>query len=256
MVKKGSFRNAVIELEKSVAADASYGNAHYVLGISYKALNEYDKAINSFAAAHALGTKPEQSAKALGQLYQKAALNSFGKRNTARLSTILTKRATTARKAPNPSTSWALPTVACTKKTKPKWPLPSPSQPIPPTPGPTMPYGDIQRLSRDYGKAIVTYQRSIEADPTYMESYGDLARLKFDTQDIESVVPLLQNALKIDDTYAEGHRLLGIALNQLGRFPRGHCPAEQGRRSRRRLLRDALPAQRGSLRHGQLPPSH
>ena len=38
----------------------TYGNAHYVLGISYKALNEYDKAINSFAASHALGTKPEQ----------------------------------------------------------------------------------------------------------------------------------------------------------------------------------------------------
>ncbi len=45
--------------------------------------------------------------------------------------------------------------------------------------------GDIQRLSRDYGKAIVTYQRAIEADPAYMESYGDLARLKFDTQDTE-----------------------------------------------------------------------
>ena len=84
--------------------------------------------------------------------------------------------------------------------------------------------GDIQRLSRDYGKAIVTYERSIEADPTYMESYGDLARLKFDTQDIESVVPLLQNALKIDDTYAEGQRLLGIALNQLGRFHEAIAP--------------------------------
>ena len=60
LVKKGSFRIAVIELEKSVAADPSYGNAHYVLGISYKALNEYDKAINSFAAAHALGTKPHR----------------------------------------------------------------------------------------------------------------------------------------------------------------------------------------------------
>ena len=57
-----------------------------------------------------------------------------------------------------------------------------------------------------------------------MESYGDLARVKFDTQEIESVVPLLQKALKIDDTYAEGHRLLGIALNQLGRFHEAIAP--------------------------------
>ena len=38
LVKKGNYRNAVIELEKSVAADPTYGNAHYILGVSYKAL--------------------------------------------------------------------------------------------------------------------------------------------------------------------------------------------------------------------------
>ena len=224
LVKKGSFRNAVIELEKAVAADASYGNAHYVLGISYKALNEYDKAIGSFAAAHALGTKPTQAAKALGQLYQKAALNSFRQKKYREVIDYFNKARDYGPQSAQALYVMGLAHSGLHEKDKAKVAF---AEAIAADPTDARPYnalGDIQRLSRDYGKAIVTYERSIEADPTYMESYGDLARLKFDTQDTEGVVPLLQKALKIDDTYPEGHRLLGIALNQLGRFHEAIAP--------------------------------
>ncbi len=224
LVKKGSFRNAVIELEKAVAADSSYGNAHYVLGISYKALNEYDKAIGSFTAAHALSIKPEQAAKALGQLYQKAALNSFRQKKYRESINYFTKVRDYGPQSAQALYVMGLAHSGLHEKDKAKVAF---AEAIAADPTDARPYnalGDIQRLNRDYGKSIVTYQRSIEADPTYMESYGDLARLKFDTQDIEGVVPLLQKALKIDDTYAEGHRLLGIALNQLGRFHEAIAP--------------------------------
>ncbi len=224
LVKKGSFRNAAIELEKAVAADSSYGNAHYVLGISYKALNEYDKAIGSFTAAHALGTKSEQAAKALGQLYQKAALNSFRQKKYRESINYFTKARDFSPQSAQALYVTGLAHSGLHEKDKAKVAF---AEAIAADPTDARPYnalGDIQRLSGDYGKSIVTYQRSIEADPTYMESYGDLARVKFDTQDLESIVPLLQKALKIDDKYAEGHRLLGIALNQLGRFQEAIAP--------------------------------
>ena len=227
LVKKGSFRNAVIELEKAVAADSSYGNAHYVLGISYKALNEYDKAIGSFAAAHALGTKPEQAAKALGQLYQKAALNSFRLKKYRESIDYFTKVRDFSPQSAQALYVMGLAHSGLHEKDKAKVAF---AEAIAADPTDARPYnalGDIQRLSRDYGKSIVTYQRSIEADPTYMESYGDLARVKFATQDLEGIVPLLQKALKIDDKYAEGHRLLGIALNQLGRFQEAIAPLNE-----------------------------
>ena len=256
LVKKGSFRIAVIELEKAVAADASYGNAHYVLGISYKALNEYDKAINSFAAAHALGTKPEQSAKALGQLYQKAALNSFRQKKYREVIDYFNKARDYGPQSAQSLYVMGLAHSGLHEKDKAKVAF---AESIAADPTDARPYnalGDIQRLSRDYGKAIVTYERSIEADPTYMESYGDLARLKFDTQDIESVVPLLQNALKNRRHVRRRAPLARHCAQPARPFPRGHCSAEQGRRSRRWLLRDALPAERGSLRYGQFSPSH
>ena len=224
LAKKGSYRNAAIELEKAVAADSSYGNAHYVLGISYKALNEYDKAIASFTAAHALGTKKEQAAKALGQLYQKAALNSFRQKKYRESLNYFTKARDYSPQSAQTLYVMGLAHSGLHEKDKAAVAF---AEAIAANPNDARPYnalGDIQRLSGDYGKAMVTYQRSIEADAAYMESYGDLARLKFDTQEIESVVPLLQKALKIDDTYAEGHRLLGIAFNQLGRFHEAIAP--------------------------------
>ena len=224
LAKKGSYRNAAIELEKAVAADSSYGNAHYVLGISYKALNEYGKAIDSFTAAHALGTKPKQAAKALGQLYQKAALNSFRQKKYRESLNYFTKARDYAPQSAQTLYVMGLAHSGLHEKDKAAVAF---AEAIAANPNDARPYnalGDIQRLSGDYGKAMVTYQRSIEADAAYMESYGDLARLKFDTQEIESVVPLLQKALKIDDTYAEGHRLLGIAFNQLGRFHEAIAP--------------------------------
>ena len=224
LVKKSSYRNAAIELEKAVAADPSYGNAHYVLGISYKALNEYDKAIGSFTAAHALGTKSEQSAKALSQLYQKAALNSFRQKKYREALNYFNKGRDFGPQSAQALYVMGLAHSGLHEKDKAKVAY---AEAIAADPTDARPYnalGDIQRLSRDYGKAMVTYQRAIEADPAYMESYGDLARLRFDTQETERVVPLLQNALKIDDTYTEGHRLLGIALNQLGRFHEAIAP--------------------------------
>ena len=224
LVKKGNYRNAVIELEKSVAADSSYGNAHYVLGLSYKALNEYDKAIGSFTAARAIGTKPEQAAKALAQLYQKAALNSFRQKKYRESIDYFTKVRDFSTQSAQALYVMGLAHSGLHEKDKAKVAF---AEAIAADPTDARPYnalGDIQRLSRDYGKAIVTYQRAIEANPAYMESYGDLARLKFNTQDTEGVVPLLQKALKIDATYAEGQRLLGIALNQLGRFDEAIAP--------------------------------
>ena len=224
LVKKGSFRNAVIELQKAVAADSSYGNAHYLLGYSYRALNEYDKAIRSFATAHALGTQPEKAAKFLIQLYQRAARNSFRQKKYREVVDYLTK----ARDyGPQRAEDLYLMGRAYSGLHENDKAVIAYAESIAADPTDARPYnalGDIQRLSRDYGKSIVTYQRSIEADPTYMESYGDLARIKFNTQDIEGVVPLLQKALKIDDTYAEGHRLLGIALNQLERYHEAIAP--------------------------------
>lgn len=224
LVKKGNYRNAVIELEKAVAADSSYGNAHYILGISYKALNEYDKAIGSFTQAHALGTKPEQAAKALGQLYQKAALNSFRQKKYRESIDYFTSARDFSSQSAQALYVMGLAYSGLRERDKAKVAF---AEAIAADPTDARPYnalGDIQRLSRDYGKSIVTYQRSIEANPKYMESYGDLARVKFDTQDTEGVVPLLQKALAIDGSYVEGHRLLGIALNQLGRFHEAIAP--------------------------------
>ena len=227
LAKKGSYRNAVIELEKAVAADSTYGAAHYILGISYKALNEYDKAIGSFTAAHDIGTKPEKAAKALGQLYQKAALNSFRQKKYREVIDYFTKARDYGPQSAQSLYVMGLAHSGLHEKDKAKVAF---AEAIAADPTDARPYnalGDIQRLNRNYGKSVVTYQRSIEADPTYMESYGDLARVKFDTEDIESVVPLLQKALKIDDTYSEGHRLLGIALNQLGRFHEAIAPLNE-----------------------------
>ena len=224
LVKKGSFRNAVIEIGKAVAADSSYGNAHYLLGYSYRALNEYDEAIRSFTAAHALGTKPEQSAKALIQLYQKAARNSFRQKKYREVIDYLTKARDYGPQRAEDLYVMGRAYSGLHEKDKAAIAY---AEAIAADPTDSRPYnalGDIQRLSREYRKSIVTYQRSIEADSTHMESYGDLARVKFDTQEIEGVVPLLQRALKIDDTYAEGHRLLGIAFNQLGRFHEAIAP--------------------------------
>ena len=50
-----------------------------------------------------------------------------------------------------------------------------------------------------------------------MDAYGGLARIKFDTQDLESIVELMQTAVKTNDQYAEGHLYWGTAFNQLGR---------------------------------------
>ena len=224
LVKKGSFRNAVIELGKAVEVDSTYGNAHYLLGYSYRALNEYDKAISSFAAAHALGTNSAKAAKFLGDLYQKAALNSFRQKKYNEVITYLTDSQELGVLDAQSLYIMGLSYSGLREKDKAAMAY---AEAITADPTDARPYnalGDIQRLNRDYGKSVVTYQRSIEADPTYMESYGDLARVKFNTDDIEGVVPLLQNALKIDDTYAEGHRLLGIALNQLGRFHEAIAP--------------------------------
>ena len=274
LVKKGSFRNAVIELQKAVETDSTYGNAHYLLGYSYRALNEYDKAIGSFAVAHALGTNPEKAAKFLGELYQKAARNSFRQKKYREVIDYFTKARDYGPQSAQSLYIMGLAYSGLHEKDKAKVAF---AESIAADPTDAKPYnalGDIQRLSRDYGKSIVTYQRSIEADPTYMESYGDLARIKFNTQDIEGVVPLLQKALKIVAEYAElldlakegkteelqkalkkkaeyaelldlakegkteelqkvlkkiaeyaeGYRLLGIALNQLGRFHEAIAP--------------------------------
>ncbi len=224
LVKKGNYRNAAIELEKAVEADSSYGNAHYVLGISYKALNEYDKAIASFTAAHALGTKPEQSTKAIAQLYKKAALNSYRQKKYNEVITYLTKSQELGGLDAQSLYIMGLSYSGLHEKDKAAMAYAAAITADPTDARPYNALGDIQRRNRDYGKAVATYQRSIEADPTYMDAYGGLARVKFETEDIEGVVPILQKALEIDDTYAEGHRLLGIALNRLGRFHEAIAP--------------------------------
>ncbi len=224
LVKKANYRAATSELEKAVEADSTYGNAHYVLGISYKALNEYDKAIASFTAARALGTKPDKAVKALVQLYKNAALNSFRQKKYNEAIAYLTDSQQLGVLDAQSLYIMGLSYSGLRETDKAAMAY---TEAITADPTDARSYnalGDIQRLNRDYGKSVVTYQRSIEADPTYMKSYGDLARVKFDTQDIEGVVPLMQKALAIDSTYAEGHRLLGSALNQLGRFHEAIAP--------------------------------
>lgn len=227
LVKKGSYRNAVIELEKAVAADASYGNAHYLLGASYKALNEYDKAIKSFIAARALGTNPEQAAKALGQLYQKAALNSFRQKKYNEVIAYFTDAQDLNMLNAQSLYVMGLSYNGLREEDKAKKAFEQATEADPSYSKAYKALGDLQRVSGDYGQAVSTYQQAIEVDSTYMEAYGGLARVKFATQDLEDIVPTLQKALAIDAEYVEGQRLLGTALNQLERYHEAIVPLKE-----------------------------
>lgn len=217
LMQKRSYRNAAIELELAVSIDSTYGNAHYVLAQAYKVLNEYDKAIGSFIAARALGTKPERAAKELGQLYHKAAINSFGQKKYRQAIGYFTKALEF-----NPQNAKALYAMGLShnglrEEAKAKAAFQRAVAADPKYAKAHKALGDIQRRNHDYGPAAATYQNAIAADPKYTDAYGGLARVKFATQDVESIVPLMEKALAVNAKYAEGHLFLGNALSQLGR---------------------------------------
>ena len=176
----------------------------------------------------------------LSQLYQKAALKSFRQKKYREALDYFTKGRDFGPQSAQALYVMGLAHSGLHEKDKAKVAF---AEAIAADPTDARPYnalGDIQRLNRDYGKAIVTFQRAIEADPAYMESYGDLARLKFENQDTEGVVPLLQKAHSDRRHVRRRAPLVRYCAQPARPFPRGHCPAEQGRRARRWLLRDAF----------------
>ena len=60
LLKAQNYRNAAIELERAVGADADYGAAHFALGLAYNYLNEYGKSIAALERAMVLGIQLEK----------------------------------------------------------------------------------------------------------------------------------------------------------------------------------------------------
>jgi tetratricopeptide (TPR) repeat protein len=230
LLKARNFRNASIELERAVAIDSTYGSAFFALGMAYKVLNEYPKAISAYENARTLGTYPDRIGKELAQLYHKSAVSLFEQRKyddavggfkkaieldptNARAIYAMglcynglrdeTAAAAAFRRASEVDATYAKPLRSL---------------------------GDLQRRKRDYGSATQAYLRAIEVDSTYMESYNGLAQVKLETKDLEGTAELMQRAVRIDPKFADGYLYLGTALNRLSRHGEAVEPLTQAAR--------------------------
>ena len=217
LLRNRNFRNAAIELEQAVLADSTYGEAHYALGMAFKVLNEYPKAIEAYEQARKLGIFPDRIGAELGQLYHKSAIALYEQRKYKEAIAGFEK--SLEFKSKNAKAIYAMGLcyngLRDTDKARQAF-----ERAIAADPEYAKSYrslADIQRRSRDYGPAAETYRKAIAVDSTYMEAYGGLAQVMIDTEDLEGTVVLLQKAVVIDPKYANGHLLLGTALNRLGR---------------------------------------
>ena len=218
LLKAQNYRNAAIELERAVGADADYGAAHFALGLAYNYLNEYGKSIAALERAMALGIQPEKIPGQLAKLYHKLGVKSYQQKKYSDSIKNLQKALEY-----NPKNAKAhyiigrshsrLRNDEAAQKAYRKVVEVDPKDP--------KAYallGDIHRKKREFGPASDMYKKAISVDSTYSEAYGGLAQIQIQSQNQEGAVSTLRQGLEKDPKYANGHLYLGVALNQLQRY--------------------------------------
>lgn len=228
MLKARDIRNAVIEFERAVAVDSTYGDAQYALGKSYVSLSQFGKSISALEAARRHGVTSDKARAALpgllASVYYKSAVRARGqKRRTEAIAAFRRslelqpgnarahfgiglcysdrRETEKARRAFQKVISLDAKYVQAHKA-----------------------LGDMHRRSREYRQAAEMYSRAIAAEPDFMEGHAGLARVQMETDDLEGAVTTLRRALEIDPEYAYTHLLLGTALNQQQRYHEAVAP--------------------------------
>jgi tetratricopeptide (TPR) repeat protein len=225
------YRNAAIELESAVGLDSTYADAHYALGMANANLGDYDKSAASLEAALRQGVSRQDLAdripRLLGDLYYKAALRS---RQQRRFGEAIQRFEASLRY--NPDNAQALYTIGLCHIS-----LRQPDKAVPVLqaaseadssyPWPYKSLGDIHRQRGELRQAAQMYQKAIGVDGQLVQAYTGLARVRFDSDDLEGAITALRTAVSLDAEYAEGFVLIGTALVRLRRHGEATAPLKK-----------------------------
>lgn len=70
----------------------------------------------------------------------------------------------------------------------------------------------------NYEKALASYQRAIEFNPTYASVYNDIGVIYFYMNNVEMAIKQFENSISIDPSYLGAYSNLGIVYEQLGDY--------------------------------------
>jgi len=79
-------------------------------------------------------------------------------------------------------------------------------------------YGIGLLLQGDLRGAEAAFRTVMEVDPTYVDGPVNVARALLQEGDVESAIPLLEQALGLDPDLARAHFFIGMAFRTLGRY--------------------------------------
>jgi len=228
MLRARDIRNAVIEFERAVAVDSTYGDAQYALGKSYVSLSQFDKAIGALEAARRHEVTSDKARAALpgllASVYHKSALKARDQKRHAEA--IAAFRKSLELQPGNAQAQYGIGLCYSDRRETEKA-----RRAFEKVISLDAEYvqafkalGDIHRRSREYRQAAEMYTRAIAAEPGFMDGHAGLARVQMETDDVEGAVATLERALEIDPEYAYTHLLLGTALNQQQQYHEAVAP--------------------------------
>ena len=232
LLRAGKHRNAAIEFAAATGADSTYGDAFFALGKTFITLNQYDKAVEAYAAARRVGVSRAETRQAipglLSDAYRRWGVASYGKRDYRQAIDALEKALELGDADPALHYTLGLCYGGRRDTGRAEAAL---RRAVELDPGYWKAHkalGDLHRRDRDLRSAAAAYARAIALDSTYMEAHGGLARVEVDSEDFAAAEKTLRRALRIDGDFAYGFLMLGHTMNQLGRF---HEAVEPLRRS-------------------------
>ena len=222
------YRGAAAAFEQAVAADSTYGDAHFALAGAYKTLSQFDRAIRAFETAGVLGVSDEHLQARIPDLladaYSKWGLKSFKERKFREAVAAFEK---SLGAKPDDAHIHYNVGLCYTKLHENEAARTAFERALQIDPNYLKPYkslGDIQRREREFGLAERTYEKAIAIDSTYIDARAGLARVQLATGAFDAAAATLGRVVAIDPSHADGHLLLGYALNQLQRYHEAEEP--------------------------------
>jgi len=230
LLQAQNFRNAAAEFEQAVAAAPTYGDAFYALGKVYRALNEYDKAIKAYEAAKNLPLSSQvkgNPSKELSVVYDKFARKLYGQRKYQEAVTMCDKALELEPAKPEVYYVKGLSHFRFGALEEARKAYMQELQINPSYAQAHKAIGDLYRQNRSYSLAIEAYKKAIALDSTLTDAWGGVARSQMDNQSLDEALKTLTRAVVLDPKYEEGHLLMGVTLNRLGRQQDAIAPLRQ-----------------------------
>jgi len=89
----------------------------------------------------------------------------------------------------------------------------------PTAPRPLEALGDVLFQSQQYGRAASAYERFVRLDDRSARVGYKLALARYRDGDAEGAIAALKDTLRLDESMADAHYLLGVCQRELGRLP-------------------------------------